>query len=68
MTLATNLHISPFELFAQDCDEVIMLINFYILMGKDKSKTPAKKQAYKPQNDKNARIHVNDMTATGGWY
>ena len=70
MTLATNLHISPFELFNQDCDEVIMLINFYILLGQDKSisNKTAKPQTHKSQNNKNQRIRVNDYTATGGWF
>lgn len=69
MTLATNLHISPFELFQQDVDEVILLINFYIRIGKDKPKKTNIPTAKKPSKyDDNVRIHVNDKTATGGWY
>lgn len=33
MTLSTNLNCSPFEIFDQDVDEVIMLINFYLKLG-----------------------------------
>ena len=69
MTLATNLHVSPFEIFAQDCDDVIMLINFYLALGNEHSESG--KSAIKPQtakNGPNVRIRVNDKTATGGWY
>lgn len=67
MTLAANLHCSPFEIFAQDTDEVIMTINFYLLMSK---KPEAKKNTAKPtiQSGKEQRIRVNDKTATGGWF
>ena len=33
ITLATNLNVSPFEVFDRDTDEIIMLINFYIDLG-----------------------------------
>ena len=36
MTLSQQLNISPFEIFDRDCDEVIMLINFYIKLGENK--------------------------------
>ena len=68
MTLATNLHVSPFEIFAQDTDEVIMLINFYLQIGNESEPT---KTATKPKSakyGKNERIRVNDKTATGGWF
>ena len=69
MTLAANLHCSPFEIFDQDCDEVIMMINFYLILGKEngESRKPSIKQ--KSRNfGSNERIRVNDKTATGGWF
>lgn len=66
MTLATNLHLSPFEIFEQDCDEVIMLINFYLILGNEQNESkpvPKVKSAKKEE-----RIRVNDKTATGGWF
>ena len=49
--------------FDQDTDEVIMIINFYIELGNESEK-PVTKAA----NKKQERIHVNDKTATGGWF
>lgn len=69
MTLATNLHISPFEIFDQDCDEVIMMINFYLKLGDENNH--ASTNVISPKSAKsgdNVRIRVNDKTATGGWY
>lgn len=63
MTLSTNLNCSPFEIFDQDIDEVIMLINFYILLGENKEADFIIKDGKKHQ-----RIRVNDKTATGGWF
>lgn len=67
MTLAANLNCNPFEIFNQDCDEVIMLINFYLALG-DNAETS--KNTYKPPKNasKTKRIRVNDKTASGGWY
>lgn len=65
MTLATNLHVSPFEIFAQECDEVIMLINFYLML----SEHPQTAETMKPKTAvKEQRIRVNEKTATGGWF
>ena len=66
MTLATNLHCSPFEIFEQDTDDVIMLINFYLALASHENgaKSNGKAQA----QAKEQRIRVNDKTATGGWY
>lgn len=64
MTLAANLQCSPFEIFDQDTDEVIMVINFYIELGfseSEKPKAPVRMA-------KERRIRVNDKTATGGWF
>lgn len=70
MTLATNLHCSPFEIFAQDCDEVIMMINFYLILAEHPEKMPKIAENRKTGMTKqdNQRIRVNDKTATGGWY
>lgn len=54
---------TPFDLFKQDVDEVIMLINYYIEKGND---APAKPQAGGAKREE--RIKVNDKTATGGWW
>lgn len=67
MTLAGNLNINPFEIFAQDVDEVIMLLNFYIELGNTKDKT-IKQKSNGNIPDKNTRIRVNDKTASGGWF
>lgn len=64
ITLSANLNCSPFDVFQQDTDEVIMLINFYIEMGeKNENNMPAN---VTPKAEK--RIRVNDKTATGGWF
>lgn len=64
ITLSSNLNCNPFEIFDQDTDEVIMLINFYIEMGnKNENNIPVKA----PQKTEK-RIRVNDKTATGGWF
>lgn len=68
MTLAANLHVSPFEIFQQDCDEVIMLINFYLRIGNEQNDIEKRVPAIKKPVGKNERIRVNDQTATGGWY
>ena len=62
MTLAANMNCSPFDVFEQDTDTVIMVIDFYIELG---SETPL---ALSPQNEPQERIRVNDKTATGGWF
>lgn len=61
LTLSANLNTTPFKVFEQDCDGVIMLINYFINKA-DNKKT-------KPFNDKDEEyIFVNDATATGGWW
>lgn len=54
---------TPFELFKQDVEEVIMLINYFIEKGET---TPS--QNSQNSSKKEERIKVNDKTATGGWY
>lgn len=64
ITLSQNLNCSPFEILAQDTDEVIMLINFYLALGKEKRN--GKTSVAVPKKEQ--RIRVNDDTATGGWW
>lgn len=59
-------NILPFEIFKQDKDEVILLINYMIEKGQD-----AQQEAVAPtliKNNEQKRIRVNDKTATGGWW
>lgn len=64
MTLSANLNCSPFEIFEQDVDEVIMIINFYIDLG---ANAESGTNEVVPKT-KETRIRVNDKTATGGWF
>ena len=57
LTLARNYSVTPFAIFEQDIDDVIMVINHYIYKGNEKTVKG---------NDK--RIRVNDKTASNGWY
>lgn len=69
MTLATNLHCSPFEIFDQDMDEVIMMINFYLIMAEKGTGTHTNTKTTKMNiKKKEQRIHVDDKSATGGWF
>ena len=64
ITLSSNLNCSPFDIFDQETDEVIMLINFYIEMGeKNENNNPVNATPKAEQ-----RIRVNDKTASGGWF
>lgn len=47
---------------AQDCDEVIMIINYFVQKA-DHEPAAAATQANAQQ-----KIKVNDRTATGGWW
>ena len=40
ITLAGNYNITPFEVMAQDTDEVIMLINYIIDLGQTREPEP----------------------------
>lgn len=55
----------PFEVFKQDKDEVIMLINFMIEKGEE---TTGKMNVVNKKGQTVERIRVNDKTATGGWW
>lgn len=54
-------------MFLQDVDEVIMLINFYLRLGKENGTNP-QNETPKRQSNGVIRKKVNDNTATGGWY
>ena len=63
ITIAQAFKLSPFDLFKQDKDEVILIINYFIEAGEDVKETrPLKAEK------KETRIRVNDETASGGWY
>jgi hypothetical protein len=66
ITLARSFNVSPFEIMAQDCDEVIMLINYFIEKADDDGAKPAAIPA--ANVSKNEYIKVNSKTATGGWW
>jgi hypothetical protein len=61
--LARSYNVTPFEIMAQDCDEVILLINYLLLKAEQH---PASATA--PANSDKQYIKVNDRTATGGWW
>lgn len=61
--IAGNFHMSPFEMFKQDTEEVIMVLNYLSEKGTEKAE---KKPETSPKKEQ--RIRVNDKTATGGWY
>ena len=42
ITLAGNYNITPFEVMAQDTDEVIMLINYLLDLGRSGESEPHK--------------------------
>lgn len=63
MTLCRIYNLTPFSLFKEDSEEVIMLINYLI----EKS-SEAKNNNQSTHQKKEERIRVNDKTATGGWY
>lgn len=68
--LCAQYHMTPFEMFNQDADEVIMLLNYHIGLAAEKKEIPAQ-SATAPHHagaEKVKRIKVNDRTATGGWF
>lgn len=66
--LAKAFNVLPFEIFKQDKDEVIMLINYLIEKGEDEPEGTCIKEEKMHVKNKQQRIRVNDKTATGGWY
>lgn len=65
ISLCRSHSMTPFELFDQSMDEVIMLLNYYIVKG-DTAPKAAKPKA--KGHGKQERVRVNDKTATGGWF
>lgn len=63
MTLCRIYNLTPFSLFKEDSEEVIMLINYLIEKSGE-----AKNNNQSTHQKKEERIRVNDKTATGGWY
>lgn len=68
MTLCANFNVDPFYLMQQDIDEVITIINYYILLGETEPEQKSTTPTQKPVARKDERIKVNDATATGGWW
>lgn len=65
LTLSSSLNGDLFAILDKDVDDVIMVINFYILYGEQEhSSTQTEKRA----GNKKERIRVTDKTATGGWF
>ena len=62
------MNISPFEVFDQEVDEVIMLINFYISLSNEHKTDNAKTGNVTVTKNGSKRVRVNSATATGGWY
>ena len=61
--LSKLYNVIPFEILKQDKDEVIMLLNYMV----EKSEAAQEKSAA-PTQKTDARVWVNDKTATGGWW
>lgn len=68
MNLSQSFGCSPFELLKQDCDEVIMIINYYIELGENQPNENNISSTKNTVEKTQQRIKVNDETATGGWY
>ena len=64
ITICKAHNMTPFDLYREDTDEVIMLINYYIKKGDSTEHVVSK--AGNLQVEK--RIRVNDRTASGGWF
>jgi hypothetical protein len=61
--LARSYQVTPFDIMAQDCDEVILLINYMLRKGENAPASPAT-----PNQKQQQYVKVNDSTATGGWW
>jgi hypothetical protein len=51
---------------ASDCDDVIMLINYFIAKAGSKGEQSAASHAASSSNQQ--KIKVDNKTATGGWW
>lgn len=67
VSLARTFGATPFDIMAQDVDEVIMLINHFLRKAESKDAAVAAAQKRNGKS-KEKRIRVNDKTATGGWW
>ena len=63
MTVCRIYNLSPFDLFKQEIDEVIMIVNYLVEKSSDNHVNHQNSYSKKEE-----RIRVNDRTATGGWY
>lgn len=63
MTLSKAYGLSPFDVFKQDTEDVILLINYYVEKEDD---MPT--QTAEPKKNKETRVRVDSKTATGGWF
>ena len=63
VNLARTFGVTPFEIMAQDCDEVIMLINHFLQKAENE---PAAGAAAADKGQQ--MVKVDDRTATGGWW
>ncbi|MCQ2077017.1 MAG: hypothetical protein MJZ20_08370 [Bacteroidaceae bacterium] len=63
VTISQNLNCSIFEVMAQEIDDVIMLINFYLRIGDE-----APQSTDQVKSDTEKEIKVTSATATGGWW
>ena len=61
-------NISPFSVFEQNADDVILLINYFIEKGEISDSGNAQKFTNDKKEKKPERIKVNSQTATGGWW
>lgn len=59
---------TPFLVFEQNADDVIMLINYFIEKSYADGDSHAGQGVKKTSNKKSERIKVNSKTATGGWW
>ena len=60
MFFAAEYKTSPFEILRQDIDDFIVVVNYLLNKGES--------GGVKKDNKKDVKIHVNDKTATGGWW
>ena len=59
---------TPFFVFEQNADDVVMLINYFIEKGETSNSGNAQNFTNDKKEKKPKRIKVNSQTATGGWW
>lgn len=62
-TIAQRYSTTVFDVMAQECDEVIFIINYVLFKAESSPKVGNKTQASGKEY-----IKVDDRTATGGWW